>query len=323
LASYDFQLKFEEEFKKRTAIMRSHLSRRAFTQMGFGGLALGACSGVDRPSLTSTELAALEGRSGGRLGVAMFEPSTRRMASYLGQTRFAMASTFKLALAAVILRQADQGNLSLDMMLPITEADLAGHSPVVRENLPKGQMTIGELAKAAQVTSDNAATNILLRHLGGPAVFTAQLRALGDSITRLDRYEPDMMKVNATEVRDTTTPEAMAKTIGKMLTSNWLMPEARARLIEWMIETRTGLKRIRAGLPEGWRAGDKTGTGLGEAADIPDRYNDIAIIWPPNRPPIIVAAYYESSVRSENMREEDMAVLAQVGAIAARWALTA
>jgi beta-lactamase class A len=301
--------------------MRSHLSRRAFTQVGFGGLVLGACSGVERANPISAELSALETRAGGRLGVAMFEPATGRMVSHRGDARFGMASTFKLALAAVILRQADQGNLALDKMLPITEADLAGHAPVVRENLSKGQMSISELAKAAQVTSDNAATNILLRHLGGPAVFTAQLRALGDTTTRLDRYEPDMMKVNATEVRDTTTPEAMAKTIGKMLTSNWLMPETRARLIEWMIETRTGLKRIRAGLPEGWRAGDKTGTGLGEAADTPDRYNDIAIIWPPGRAPIIVTAYYESAARSETMREEDMAVLAQVGSIAARWAL--
>jgi beta-lactamase class A len=302
--------------------LRPHLSRRAFAQLGFGSLAVGACNTLRAPSPFSNELAALETKAGGRLGVAMFEPATGRMVSNRGEARFGMASTFKLALAAVILRQADQGNLSLDTMLPITEADLVSNSPVARENFAKGQMSIGHMAKAAQMTSDNAATNILLRHLGGPDAFTAQLRALGDATTRLDRYEPVMNGVGPSEVRDTTSPEAMARTIGKMLTSDWLKPERRAQLIVWMVDTRTGLKRIRAGLPEGWRAGDKTGSVAG-ATNAPDRYNDIAIIWPTDRPPIIVTAYYESPVKSENLRDEDQAVLAQVGSIAARWALTA
>lgn len=301
--------------------MQTLMSRRTYGQFVFGGLLLAGCRVAPKHDRTSLALAELESRVGGRLGVAFFDPATGRQIDHRGSERFGLASTFKLALAGVILRQADQNNLALDTMLPISEADLAGHSPVVRENLAKGQMSIEDLARATQTTSDNAAANILLRHIGGPAVFTAQLRTLGDTTTRLDRYEPDMMKVNATEVRDTTTPDAMAKTLGKMLTSTWLLPASRTKLIDWMVETRTGMKRIRAGLPEGWRAGDKTGTGMGEAGDIPDRYNDIAIIWPPNRPPIMVAAYYESPVRSQTMREEDMAVLAQVGSIAAAWAL--
>jgi beta-lactamase class A len=169
------------------------------------------------------------------------------------------------------------------------------------------------------VISDNAATNILLRHIGGPAVFTAKLVELGDTTTRLDRYEPDMIEVRPGDPRDTTTPDAYAKTIGKILTTDWLSPRSNAILVDWMVATRTGLKRIRAGLPAGWKAGDKTGTGLGEDIGIPDRYNDVAIIWPPAKPPFIIAAYYESPVRSATMRDEDMAVLAQVGRIGAAW----
>jgi beta-lactamase class A len=273
------------------------------------------------PSPFAAELAELERRSGGKLGATFLAPSTGVTIAHRGGERFGMASSFKLALAAVILREADQGRLSLATQLPIRQTDILGNSSVVQENLPKGQMSIQELAAAAQKTSDNAATNILLRHLGGPEVFTAKLRELGDMTTRLDRYEPEMMVVAPGDPRDTTTPDAMAATLAKLLTTDWLSPQSNALLTEWMVATRTGLKRIRAGLPADWKAGDKTGTGMGEAPPIPDRYNDIAIAWPPSRPPLIITAYYESPVRSETMRDEDMAVLAQVGAIASRWVM--
>lgn len=266
-------------------------------------------------------LGELERQSGGRLGVAFLVPSTGARISLRGDERFGMASSFKLSLAAVILHEADQGRLSLATQLAISEADMVAHSPIVRENLPKGVMSIEALAKAAQTTSDNAATNVLLRHLGGPAAFTAKLRALGDDITMLDRYEPDMMMVVRDDPRDTTTPDAMAKTIGKMLTTDWLTPASTAMLINWMVDTRTGLKRLRAGLPADWKAGDKTGTTASDDPSQPDRYNDIAIVWPPSKPPVIITCFYESPVKSPNMRDEDQAVLAKVGEIASKWAL--
>ena len=118
----------------------------------------------------------------------------------------------------------------------------------------------------------------------------------------------------------------MARTISRMLTTDWLSPASNALLIGWMVETRTGLKtglkRLRAGLPADWKAGDKTGTTASADISQPDRYNDIAIAWPPSKPPIIITAYYESPVKSSNMRDEDQVVLAQVGTIAAQWVTT-
>jgi beta-lactamase class A len=295
-------------------------SRRGFVQMT-AFTALSACAATPKPDATVIALAALERAAGGKLGASIYVPSTGAIVSHRGGERFGMASSFKLALAAVVLREADQGRLSLSTQLPISESDMVPNSPVVRDNLPKGSMSIEALAQAAQTTSDNAATNILLRQIGGPQVFTAKLHELGDNTTRLDRYEPEMMLVVPGDPRDTTTPDAMAKTIGKILTTDWLRPSSNALLIDWMVATRTGIKRIRAGLPADWKAGDKTGTGMGEALPIPDRYNDIAITWPPGRAPMIISAYYESPVRSQTMREEDMAVLAKVGEIASRWVL--
>jgi beta-lactamase class A len=168
------------------------------------------------------------------------------------------------------------------------------------------------------MTSDNTAANLLLRLFDGPAGFTRYLRALGDSVTRLDRLEPAMNYVPAGDERDTTTPRAMAQNAARIVTGKWLTRTARERLVEWMIATQTGKQRIRAGLPSGWRAGDKTGTSQIEG--LPNRHNDVAVVWPPGRKPIVIATYFEAHDYFDPMRAEDNAVLADVGRIAAEWA---
>jgi beta-lactamase class A len=293
--------------------------RRHVLQIGAAASLVG-CATPAKSNAAALALVELERMALGKLGVTFLIPSTGATLAHRGGERFAMASSFKLALAAVILREADQGRLSLATQLPIAQTDLVPNSPIVRENLAKGTMSIEALAKAAQTTSDNAATNLLLRQIGGPAGMTAKLREMGDLVTRIDRFEPEMNDVGVNDARDTTTPDTMAKTIARMLTTNWLSPTSNALLIGWMVETKTGTKRIRAGLPPSWKAGDKTGTVGGGGADIPDRCNDIAITWLPSGTPMIITAYYMSAVKSDTIRDEDQAVLAQVGAIAARWA---
>ena len=132
-------------------------------------------------------------------------------------------------------------------------------------------MTISALAEAAQVTSDNVAANLLLARLGGPTGFTARLRELGDRQTRLDRLEPELNLVLPGDERDTTTPRAMAETASRLLTGDVLTPASREQLIDWMVKTRTGDRRIRAGLPKDWRAGDKTGTATADTHDGQDQ----------------------------------------------------
>jgi beta-lactamase class A len=231
--------------------------------------------------------------------------------------RFAMCSTFKLALAAAVLQRADQATLSLDTILAYTKDDMVPNAPVGKANLPKGGMTVREAAEAAQKVSDNVAANLLLKLLGGPTAFTQFFRSLGDTVTRIDRYEPSMNEVKPGDERDTTTPEAMGQTLVKILTGDVLQPTSRDLLIQWMIGTQTGAKRLRAGLPAAWRAGDKTGTGLNSGAA---QINDMAIAWPPGRAPIIITSYLRVSMTPETLRDEDQAVLAEVGRIAAAWA---
>ncbi|MET0518674.1 MAG: class A beta-lactamase [Burkholderiaceae bacterium] len=264
--------------------------------------------------------AALERRAGGRLGVAVLDTADGSLIGHRSSERFALCSTFKLPLAAMILREADQGRLLLERRLAYGPADRVSHMPVTEKHLAEGSMRIVDLAEAAQTTSDNLAANLLMRQLGGPAALTARLRELGDADTRIDRYEPQMNVVDIVHARqqtDTSTPLAMARSADRLLHSNWLSPASRERLAGWMIDTGTGRKRLRAGFPKHWKAGDKTGTYL--AKGIADKLNDVAIAWPEGAAPLVVSAYYEGPGQHEDMREQDQAVLAEVGRLAAAW----
>lgn len=229
-----------------------------------------------------------------------------------------MCSTFKLPLAAAILQRAGQGKLKLDAVVPYGKDDMVPHAPVTEKNLDKGGMTIGDLAEAAQKTSDNVAANLLLKQIGGPAGFTQFFREIGDEVTRLDRYEPEMNSGGVVgDERDTTTPAAMAATVAKLFTSDVLAGDSRALLTQWTIDTKTGLKRLRAGLPAGWNAGDKTGTALDGKLG---KYNDVAIAWPKDRGVIVIAAYLNVPQTSDAIEDQHQAVLADVGRIVAAWA---
>jgi beta-lactamase class A len=169
-------------------------------------------------------------------------------------------------------------------------------------------MTMAEICEAAITLSDNTAGNLQLASIGGPEGLTAFVRSLGDNITRLDRWETILNEATPGDPRDTTTPTAMLDNMHKILLGNVLSKPSRQQLVDWLIANKTSGKRFRAHLPTGWRLGDKTGTGDNGAT------NDIGIIWPPGRQPILVAGYYAGSHASDDQRN---AILAEVARIAA------
>ena len=155
--------------------------------------------------------------------------------------------------------------------------------------------------------SDNTAANLMLASFGGPAALTAHLRSLGDTVTRVDRREPYLNEARPGDPRDTTTPNAMLELLRKTVLGDALTPSSREQLIAWLAANKTGDQRLRAGVPKGWRIGDKTGSGGNHAT------NDIGVIWPPGRAPIIVTAYFLGSPASPDERD---AVLAEIGRLA-------
>ncbi len=262
-------------------------------------------------------LAELERRSAGRLGVYLLDVASGRELGQRADERFGMCSTFKLPLAAAVLREAEAGRIALDERIAFGKDDMVPHAPVTGKHLEEGGMTVAALIEATQTTSDNVAANLLMRRLGGPSAVTKMLRAMGDAVTRIDRWEPEMNLVPAGDERDTTTPRAIGGITARLFAGDLLTPASCELLRGWMIATATGMRRIRAGLPSDWIAGDKTGTGIAPA--MANKYNDIAVIWPANRGPVVVAAYFEASGHFAKMRAEDEAVLAEVGRIAAGW----
>ena len=260
--------------------------------------------------------AALERRAGGRLGVALLDTGSGRRWAHRGDERFGLCSTFKLPLAGAVLQAVDDGRLRADARLPLRASERVPHMPATEAWLARGWATPLALAEAAQVTSDNLAANVLLRALGGPEAFTRWLRTQGDPVTRIDRYEPALNRVQPGDARDTSSPAAFADTVARLCGGSALQAASRDRLIAWMEATQTGRSRLRAGLPAAWRAGDKTGTGF--SPGLPDRLNDVAVFWPPGRQPWVLACFYEGPVQSTGwVRPQDEAVLAEVGRLAA------
>jgi beta-lactamase class A len=252
-------------------------------------------------------VAALERRHGGRLGVAVLDTANGRLRAHRGGERFPLCSTFKFLAAAFVLARVDRKEESLDRRIIYGKGDLVTYSPITEKYAGEG-MAVGAICEAAVTLSDNTAGNLLLDSFGGPAGLTAYMRSLGDDMTRLDRRETALNEAMPGDPRDTTTPAAMAAALQKTVLGTALLPASRAQLVDWLVATKTGDKRLRAGVPKGWRVGDKTGSGGNNAA------NDVAVIWPSNRAPIVVAAYYVGADASDEQRS---AVLAEVGRLAA------
>lgn len=249
------------------------------------------------------KLAALERASAGRLGVAVLDTGTGALVGHRTAERFAMCSTCKVLLAAAVLRRVDAGQEQLARSLPIPPRPLVSHSPLTEPHAG-GSMTIHDLCHAILTQSDNTATNVLLGSLGGPAAITLFARSLGDLLTRLDRTETSLNTAIPRDLRDTTSPAATAADLQRLLLGNVLKPASRDQLKTWMIENQYGIERLRANLPPGWQAADKTGSN-GETTG-----NDIAVYWPPHHAPVVVTAYLTECPGTDAHRG---AVLASVG----------
>lgn len=260
-----------------------------------------------RPAIdgAGAQLAMLERRSGGRLGVAILDTGNGRQAAYRNDERFLMCSTFKLLLTATVLARVDRGTETLGRRVVFASDALLEWAPVTRKHAGPPGMTVAQLCAAAVTQSDNTAANVLLHAVGGPPAVTAFAHGLGDAVTRLDRTEPTLNRPHGDW--DTTTPSAMLANMRRLLLGDALSTASRTRLTDWLLQCQTGAKSLRAGLPASWREGDKTGTG--DTAT-----NDIAILWPPGRKPLLVTAYYENPQLAVKDRYP---VLAEVGRIIA------
>lgn len=295
--------------------MTFDLTRRAAFA---GAAALAACAPSAAPSSEVSaaafpppdhpRFAAVETQlGGGRLGVAAFDTGRNAWLTHRPRERFAMASTFKWLLAAQHLRMDQENPGWLDEEMSFGPGDLITHAPVAERHLARGYMSNETMCEAIVTVSDNTCANLLLIPAGGPAGLTVFLRAHGDETTRLDRNELGLNENAEGDPRDTTAPEAMALDLARFLTTDEVLDAAhREKLTGWFVAASTGLDRLRAGLPSGWRAGDKTGNGSDGAT------NDLAIFWPPGRAPIVIASYMDRGSAERPARDAAHAEIARI-----------
>ncbi len=244
----------------------------------------------------------IETRLGARVGLMVVDTQTGRQWQYKAGERFAMASTFKALACAALL---DAGEAALSRSMPIKAGDILSHAPVTSKRVGES-MTAGALCEATLRTSDNTAANLVLAAIGGPKRVTSFLRSVGDTVTRLDRMEPMLNEAKPGDPRDTTTPEAMARSIGDLLLGDALAPDARSQLRGWMEANAVADGLLRAGVPKDWRVADRTGAGGHGTRGI------VAVMWPPGRKPVVAAIYLTETEANLATRDAAIADLGRV-----------
>ena len=250
-------------------------------------------------------LRAEEARLKARLGVAVLDKADGRVMRYRADERFALASTHKAFGCAALLAKAEKGETSMQKRITFVPTDLVAYSPVTQDRIAPDSMSLAELCAAAVSQSDNTAANLVSQAVGGPADVTAFFRSLGDETSRLDREEPELNEAEPGDARDTTTPAAAVADLDKILLGSVLKPAARERLKQWMFGDRVAGALLRKALPEDWRIADKTGAGGHGSRGI------VAVMWPPDRAPLVAAIYIADTTAS--LAERDAAI-ARIGA---------
>nr|WP_315430588.1 class A beta-lactamase [uncultured Albidiferax sp.] len=250
----------------------------------------------------SQQLQALETAAAGRLGIAAFGVGSLL---YRADERFPACSTFKLVLASAILARSAQDPGLLQQRIRYTASDLVSYSPITEKHVASGQ-TVAELCAAALQYSDNSASNLLMRLLGGPPAVTAFAHAIGDSSFRLNRWETDLNSAIPGDPRDTCTPAGMAHSLQALLLGNVLALPQRTQLKDWMLGNTTGATRIRAGVPAAWQVADKTGAGSYGTT------NDIGVVWSPAGMPVVLAVYFTQPNKGAPMRNDVVAAATRI-----------
>ncbi|MEU8786642.1 class A beta-lactamase [Streptomyces sp. NPDC048637] len=288
------------------------LSLVPLTACGGGGSAAAPSPSAKaaRPNAAATpyarEFQQLERKFDARLGIYAVDTGTGREVAYNEGERFAFASTFKALAAGAVLRKYSASGL--DQVIKYSKGDLVDHSPVTEKHVGTG-MSLGDLCDAAVRYSDNTAGNLLFKALGGPKGLDADLEALGDGVTRMERYETQLNEWAPGATRDTSTPRALAKDLRSFVLGDALGKGERAQLTKWLRNNTTGGELIRAGMPKGWVVGDKTGAGSTYGTR-----NDIAVVWPTDAAPIVVAIL---SNRTKADADYDNKLIAEAASVVA------
>jgi len=242
----------------------------------------------------------VEQKLGARVGVSVFDISANESWNYNGDDKFPLMSTFKALACAKLLADVEKGIQSFDTSMVIKESSLIAWSPVAEKRIGE-KMNLKQACSAAMLMSDNTATNIVLTGIKGPKALTQFMRSMGDNVTRLDRIEPDLNEALDGDERDTTTPNAMVKSLHKLLFGDVLSHDSKQQLKQWMIDNKVTGSLLRSVLPKNWSIADRSGSGGFGSRGI------TAVVWSEQHAPIIISIYLTQTSASFAQRNKAIA----------------
>jgi len=259
----------------------------------------------------SRQIALIADGSQGRIGVFAVDLATGREISVLGDQRFPMASTSKIAIAATYLEGVDQGRFSMTSEFPLMVAqNSARFSSAVAPVRPGAYLSARELIDLMLTRSSNPATDALLAAVGGPAVVNDWARRAGIenfSLTRdiatLVRDDGEFDPAVHIDLRDSATPQSMVQLVAGIYQGRWLSTQSRAVIMSAMERCRTGARRIPALMPAGVLVAHKTGS-------LSNTSSDIGIVTMPDGRSIALAIYVTGQTNRGN-RETRIANIAR------------
>jgi beta-lactamase class A len=221
-------------------------------------------------------VAAIAEGSAGRIGVAAVDLTTGEAVSVLGDQRFPLASTSKIAVAATFLEGVEQGRWRLDQRFPLLLPKASKRFSSAVAPVYEGEsLTARELIDQMIIRSSNPATDALLRVVGGPSAVNAWVRRAGIRDFSIDRDIATLVRDDGEfnpalhiDRRDSATPNAMVQLLSGIYQGRLVSPDSRRVILDAMSRTITGKRRIRAYMPAEARVLHKTGTLSGTASDI-------------------------------------------------------
>lgn len=236
------------------------------------------------------------------VGVSIYGIESKDTISVNGDRHYPMQSVFKFHIAMAILNQVDKGKFSLSQKIHIKKSDLLPDtwSPI-RDAHPNGEvdLPLSEIIKYTVAQSDNNGCDILMRLLGGPKPINDYIHSLGVKDVAIKANEEEMHKEWNVQFSNWSTPKAITELLVKFYTKNLLSKESFNFLWTTMVQTSTGVNRIKGQLPKGTVVGHKTGTSGTNKAGITAAINDMGIVRLPNGKHYAIAVFVCNTKENE------------------------
>lgn len=250
----------------------------------------------------------------GHVGAAVRVFETGEAAAFHGDDRFPMQSVYKLPIGMAVLREVDEGRLTLSQFVRVEKSDLVPRSfrSPIRDGHPQGgfDLSLSELLRFAVSESDGTASDVLLRVAGGGARVSRYVEGLGVTGIVVATSEKEMDHGPRVQYRNWATPLAAVELLCALQEGRGVSAPNRELLLRFLTETGTGPQRLKGLLPEGTVVAHKTGTS-GTAGGLTRATNDIGLVTLPDGRHMAIAVFVSDSPADLETREGVIAKIAR------------